>query len=447
MNGTRRSAGSAILLALCLMLVGAVNARAQAAAGGAQDANAKPQYTMAEYNAFQACANDKNPVSQIKCLDDFVAKYPSSSLLNYVYPLYFNAYGAQKNYVKAMEYADKQVALGDKATQLERLQAYYARAFSYSHLAPTDPAATEQAAKARTSALDGLKELEAAKKPDNVADADWDKAKKDYSALFNYVAATAAFTAKDYPNAATSYKALLASNPQEPVNWYRLGYSYLNANPPQKLDGFWAMGHAVALGGPNKDSVRKYLRAQMYNYQQTGCEPLLDSELNELIALAGSTQDRPESYKFPSADDLNAARKDMTIASVIADLKAGGDKAKVTWLASCGLEFPDVPAKVIEVAADADPIVFKAAFVTSQEEFDAATTANMEVKVPGQPEAARIEKDSPFHFTATLETYDPDPAFMIHWDKGKVKAEDIPAEKPGATKKPATPKKPTPKKP
>ena len=41
-------------------------------------------------------------------------------------------------------------------------------------------------------------------------------------------------------------------------------------------------------------------------------------------------------------------------------------------------------------------------------------------------------------FTGTLEAYDPDPAFMLHWDKAKVNEEDLP--KPG--KKPA-PKRPT----
>jgi hypothetical protein len=127
----------------------------------------------------------------------------------------------------------------------------------------------------------------------------------------------------------------------------------------------------------------------------------------------------------------------MTIASVVTDLKAGGDKGKLTWLASCGLEFPEVPGKVIEVVPGAtatDPIVLKVAFVTSDAEFDAATTPNMDVKVVGQPEAARVEKDSAVHFTATLTSFDPDPAFFLHWEKGKVKDEDIPKEK--------TPKKP-----
>ena len=131
--------------------------------------------------------------------------------------------------------------------------------------------------------------------------------------------------------------------------------------------------------------------------------------------------------------------------SVVEDLKAGGDKAKVTWLAACGLEFPEVPGKVIEVAPGSDSVQLKIAFVTSEAEFDAATTPNLDVKVVGQPEVARVEKDSAIHFTGTLVSYDPDPAFMLHWDKCKVKDEDLPKDKAPA-KKPA-PRRPATKKP
>jgi hypothetical protein len=50
------------------------------------------------------------------------------------------------------------------------------------------------------------------------------------------------------------------------------------------------------------------------------------------------------------------------------------------------------------------------------------------VKVVDQPEAVRVVKDNPVRFTATLASYDPDP-FLLHWDKGKVNPDDIPAEK------------------
>ena len=125
---------------------------------------------------------------------------------------------------------------------------------------------------------------------------------------------------------------------------------------------------------------------------------------------------------------------------MIADLKAGGDKAKVTWLAACGLEFPDVPGKLIEVTPGTDAVQLKVAFVTSDAEFDEKKTPDMDVKVVGQPEAAKLEKDNPVRFTGTLTSYDPDP-FMLHWDKAKVNAEDIPKEKEKGQKK--TTKRPT----
>jgi len=82
----------------------------------------------------------------------------------------------------------------------------------------------------------------------------------------------------------------------------------------------------------------------------------------------------------------------------------------------------------------------KVAFVTSDAEFDAATVPNMDVKIVGQPDAARVEKDNAVRFTATLTSYDPDPNFMLHWEKGKVNEEDIPKEK---GKKPPVHRKPS----
>src|SRR5262245_9454005 len=110
MNRLKRVAGLAMSALLCWML--GSEALEQAPAGG-QDAGKQP-YTMPEYNAEQACANDKNPSSQVKCLDDFVSKYPNSNLLVYVYPMYYQAYFQLKSYAKVMEYADKMVSLGDK---------------------------------------------------------------------------------------------------------------------------------------------------------------------------------------------------------------------------------------------------------------------------------------------------------------------------------------------
>ncbi|HUC53188.1 MAG TPA: hypothetical protein VMR90_04035 [Candidatus Cybelea sp.] len=448
MNATRRLTGLAMIATLILIASSGWSALAQAPAAS-QDAGAAkgPKYTQAEYNAEQACAAEKVPAQLVKCLDDFVSKYPNSDLLSYIYPLYYQAYSGQKNYSKMIESADKLAGLGDKVDALTRFNAYFAHATTYYSMV-TDPKEGPAASKdtalakaAQAAVASALKALEELKKPDNVAEDAWAKQKTQSQITLNGIAALAASNMKDCAAAVASYKAVLALNPDDFTSSYRLGLSYMCLNPPQQMDAFWAIARAVTAKGATQAQsakVKDYLRKIILNYQGgTVCDSLTDAELNELLQLAGSTVERPASYSIPSAADLAAAQKDMTIASVITDLKAGGDKGKLTWLAACGLEFPEVPGKVIEVvpgASASDPIVLKIAFVTSDAEFDAATTPNMDVKVVGQAEAARVEKDSAVHFTATLTSYDPDPAFFLHWEKGKVKEEDIPKEK--------TPKKP-----
>jgi len=446
MNRTCRVAGLAVVAALCLTIGSAFNAHAKAPAG--QDAaGAKQQYTMAEYNAYQAAQAERNPTQQIKLLDDFVSKYPNSALLVYVYPLYYNAYSQLKNWPKVMEYADKLLALNG-ADPPTRYSAYFARAFAYTNTpqpkGEPDATAKDQAAKACESAKAGLKTLNELKKPDAMSEDDFNKQKQQPTTVFNYTAATCSMVQKDYQTAIDAYKAMLALNADDAITTFKLGQAYMAMNPPQQMDAFWYFARAVTAKNANQQQstqVKTYLRKLLANYQGGNvCDTLTDAELNELLQLAGSSAERPASYKLASSADLDAARKDMTIASVIADLRAGGDKAKITWLASCGLEFPDVPGKLIEVIAGSDTVELKVAFVTSDAEFDAKTTPDMDVKVVGQPEASKLEKNNPVRFTGTLVAYDPDPNFMLRWDKAKVNAEDIPKEK---EKKAPTKKRPT----
>ena len=445
-----------MVAALCLLLGNGLNASAQAPAA-TQDAGAAkgPKYTQAEWNAQQACAAEKVPATLLKCRDDFVSKYPNSELLAYIYPLYYQAYSAQKNYLKMIESADKLAGLGDKVDALTRFNAYFAHATAYYTMvsdAAAGPAASKDVALAKAaqaSAASALKTLDELKKPDNVADDAWAKQKTQSQITLNGIAALAASNTKDCASAVASYKAVLALNPDDFTSSYRLGLAYMCLTPPQPMDAFWSIARAVTAKGATQAQsakVKDYLRTLIVNYQGgTVCDSLTDAEMNELLQLASSSAERPGSYSIPSAADLTAAQKDMTIASVITDLKAGGEKGKLTWFASCGLEFPEAPGKVIEAVPGTDAIVLKIAFVTSDAEFDAATTPNMDVRVVGQPDAARVEKNTAIHVTGTLISYDPEPAFFLHWDKAKVKEEDIPKEKAAPGKKPV--RKPPAKKP
>ena len=447
MNVTRRLAGLVVVLCICFLGMNAKPLAAQTPAPGQDQCSGPGQhYTVAEYNAYTAAANEKSPPAQLKALDDFVAKYPNSCLLNYIYPLYYQNYAAQKNFPKVMDYADKELSLGrNRISASEKYQAYQAIVYAFNNTQNPDAATAKRALDAATA---GVQTVETLPKPENMDDAAWGEAKKKAILAFMSTKAAAAMAAKDYAAAVESYKAVLAQTPDDFVGNYYLGRAYSAMNPPQQLDAIWAFARAASSKSANEKQskqVKDYLRSTALPRYQGGtvCDALTDAELNELLQLASSSVDRPASYKLISAADLDAARKDMTIASVFTDLKAGGDKAKLTWTAACGLEFPDVPGKLIEVTPGADTIVLKLAFVTSEAEFDAKNTADMEVKIKtsDQPDAAKLEKDSAPRFTGTLESYDPDPAFMLHWDKAKVNADDLPKEgkKPAAkrpTKKP-----------
>jgi tetratricopeptide (TPR) repeat protein len=402
---------------------------------------------MAEYNSYQAAAAEKNPAAQIKLLDDFVAKYPTSALLNYIYPLYYNNYFGQKNYPKAIEYADKLIRMGDKVTPSDLYGAYYVRAASFNNIQNPD---AETAKAARAACLAALKVVDQIPKPDTEDAAKFAQEKKTSILLFNGTAANAAMAAKDYPGAIESFKAVLAIVPDDLLSNYKMGQAYMAMTPPQPLEAVWSFARAATSKSANEQqskSVKAYIRKVIANYQGgTVCDALTDAEMSELLQLAPNSVERPATYKLVSSADLDVARKDMTIATVVTDLKAGGDKAKLTWTAACGLEFPDVPGKMIEVVAGTDTTELKTAFVTSDAEFEAASTPNMDViiKKADQPEAAKLEKGNPVRFTGTLESYDPDPAFMLHWDKAKVNAEDLPKATPA--KKPVA-RKPAPKKP
>ncbi len=414
------------------MLARPAATRAQAAGD-----QAKPTYTIPEYNAFQAANAEKDPQARLKLLEDFGAKFPNSTLNPYVYQLYIKTYTDLKNYPKVIEYADKVLALGDKVDAGGKLQALQARCqvFPYAYNAKA-PDAADQLAKERDAAQQGAKLLADFPKPAGatMTDEQFAEQKKPGIAFFQNSAGYACSQLKDYPCAIAAFKAVLALTPTDAVASYRLGVAYLEMKPQQALDGFWALGRAINLKISDSDKIKDYLRRQILAYEQPGCDALADAQLNELLQLSANSPDRPATYTIPSADDLNKVRSSSNILTVLADLKAGGDKAKTTWLALCGAEFPEVVGKIIDVNAGTDSVQLKLYTGATPEEIQAATTANLEVKVVGQPEASRLQKDDGVRFSGTLASFDPDPNFMLHWDKAKVNAEDIPATKGGGKK-------------
>src|SRR5579883_1334536 len=414
----------------------------------AQAQQQKPNYALAEYNAYQAAHNEKDPQMKLKDLDDFVMKFPGSALLMYIYGDYESTYFALKNYPKTIEYADKLLALPnvDLGTRLQTL-GYRAQAMLYGS-ADKELQTQDAYTKAKDASAQGLQTLSQWQKPQNMADDQFNNNKKALGVLFNSVAGIAESGLKDYKGAADSYKAVLALDPSDAVTHFRLGVAYLQEMPPDAPDGFWELSRSIALKGPGEAQVRTYLRNQLLHYQMLACDNLADDEINQMITLAGTTSDRPASMTIPSADDLQKARDDT--ADFLPWLQEGGEHGRVMWLATCGSEYPDVGVKVLDIMpTDNDNFTLKvyrpaaADPDAAAKEMDAATMPNMEIHIVMQPDVKRLMKDDAVRFTGTLKGYQQSP-FMLTWENGKVNPEDLqPA--PSGGKRPArtaAPKRP-----
>lgn len=411
----------------------------------------KPSYTLPEYNAFQAANSEKDPQARLKLLDAFVAKYPSSTLMPYVYALYFTTYNQLKDYAKTIEYADKYIALPDTQQYVqtsEKLQMLQTRVQAFQ--ANVKQADTpDDLTKERDAALQGAHMLDSFPKPANFT-GDWPSQKKPGLAFFYAAAGFADLQLKDNAAAIQAFKDALTNKPDDAVSEYRLGLAYLQSTPPQYLDGFWALARAVDLKVPDSDKIKDYLQKQILVYEQPGCDSQATDQLNELLQLAQNAPDRPTTWTIPSQNDLNQIRQSSNILSVITDLSGGGDKAKQTWLAICDAEFPEVVGKVIDIKPSDTSVEFLVYTGATAQDMQAATTANMDVKVwtatppagamagpassagqvTPQPDVTRLNKNEGIKFSGTIVSYDPSP-FMLHWDQVKVDPSVIPPK--GAT--------------
>lgn len=416
------------------------------AAPQAAAAQAKPTYTLAEYNAYKDADSEQNPQQKIIKLDAFVKQYPNSTLMPYIYRDYYLTDYALKNFAGTIEYADKMIGLGDKVDVQGRLEAYVARAQAY-YVGQGDKAlqTPDVQTKARDAAVAGLKTLDDWKKPDAMTADAYNQQVLGFKVLLNSIAAMTSTSLKDYPAAAGYYKTVLTLQPNDAVSHFRLGVVDLQMTPPAATDGFWELARSIALKAPNAAQVQSYLKNQLIRYQQPACDKLVDDQVNELITLATSSPDKPATLNIPSAADLQKARDDT--ADFLPNLKAGGDAGKVMWLASCGLEYPDVGVRIMDTPmVDGDNVTLDVFRGATPEEIEAATAPNMVVKVVGQPEAKRLEKDAVVRFTGTLVGYTQNP-FMLTWDKAKINPEDIPEEKGAPGKKGAGKKAPAKKEP
>jgi hypothetical protein len=149
---------------------------------------------------------ENDPEKQIAQLDELVAKLPKSDLLVYVYPLYCDAYRKMRNFPMVMEYADKVLALGSKATVNETYNALRMWTAGYNGLNSDDAAL---AAKALARSTEGIEVVSKLQKTQCVDANTFELQKRLETIYFHATAGAAAMKLKNDSAAFESLRAIL----------------------------------------------------------------------------------------------------------------------------------------------------------------------------------------------------------------------------------------------
>ncbi len=408
-------------------------------ASGALAQQARPKYTNEEYNDFIAASDEQEPQARLRALEAFLQKYPESTLRPFAYQTCIQTASGLTRWRKVVECADSFLDL-DRAQVLEIYQQtpgvteeqvdglYYQTLLSHAYaflLSFRDGGAKADAEvdRAARRARQGLEQLEKLRRPENTPAAQFEELKRQQAAIFHNVLGYVAFRKKDYDTAASEYVLVVEQNPSDAVSNYRLGVACLQARQPQPLRGLWAVGRAVALFAEGqKKTVRDYLVKNMAAY--VGVLPTcVEKQVEALIIQAQQSVAPPPGWTLPSAEQVNALRTELTVKRIFDELKAGGGQAQLVWFASCSMELPDLPGKVIEVNQEGVNLVTLRMAVG--EAAAAADIVNLEAKVKEQPEAKNLKRGDIVRVSGELTDWQPEP-FLLRLSEARVNPEDIP---------------------
>ena len=176
----------------------------------------KPQYTLAEFNAFEAQMRQDNPTKKIKLLDDFTAEFPNSSLMPFAYEFYYQTYYSLRDYPHTIVYVDKLLAVAKEGADPyyglalawppkiesgdQRFSALLTRAEAYAADCKDNALNTpEEAAKAESAAAQGVQVVRQLPTPQGATEEEFARTRAGFEMEFNRVAEIAAAKLKGEP--------------------------------------------------------------------------------------------------------------------------------------------------------------------------------------------------------------------------------------------------------
>jgi tetratricopeptide (TPR) repeat protein len=218
----------------------------------------------AEYNAYVNAIQQKEPAAQISGLEAFLTQYPNSVMKTTALEVLMGDYQQTGNTAKTTETAQKLVALDSCNERALALLAYFDRVQAQGGAANAAQL-LDDAKKYGQQGEDCLPKF--TKTDANQSEADFQKLKDQMHGIFSAALGIAALQAKDYANATKYLKIAVDLSPTDFSLVYPLALSYLQAAPPDSLNGIWYAARAAAVAPPQvQASIEKYAKGQYRNY-------------------------------------------------------------------------------------------------------------------------------------------------------------------------------------
>ena len=412
-------------------------AQGQAAAAPAPAQSAAPVIKdPAEYNAYVAAVQSKDPAAEISGLEAFIAQYPNSVMKNQALEILMGAYQQTNNAKKTMETATKLVTADTCNVRALALLSYFDRVMAQGG----DPNAKQLLIDGKKYGQQGLDCLPKFTKPDGTSPDDFKKQTDQMNSIFHAVMgiselqdaveasqqhdaavkskddakAAATLTVKDqnYAQAAKDLRVAVDANPTDFSVVYPLALAYLGQTAPDYQNGIWFAARAAAVAPAQAQAgIEKYARSQYVKFHagDDGWADVLGAAKANGAQLPIKPAPTPAEQAHKMMQETPLDKMDFATWEFVFTNGAQADQ-DLLWAA-----IKDKPVRMNGTIISTTPTEFMIA--GSSDDID-AKKADITLKFEDKLPLKMIPKDgASFDFQGQPTSYTPSP-FMIVMEKG-----------------------------
>lgn len=399
------------LAAMAILIGGALAFLLTATSARAQEAS--PWKDRAEYDAFTAITQAKDPNQIITLCDKYMADYPETKFPDKILEFKLGAYQATNNAAMMKETAEKLLAVSPNNLRALIL-------LSYMFPRSANPAAGDfdaQLGSAAEIANKGIVAVDAMQAPQGVAPEAFEKQKAQSAAIFYQTRGFVALQKKEFEKAQEDLKKSGEANQIDALNFYWLGLAHLTPKPSNYDQGIWALSRAVSLSGPGslpeatKTTVKDYL-TKVYDARHGDTEgldgvlaqaasaafPPPDFHVKSMEEMAPPPEPEPEPVK---PRELSVKPEELeTFDDIRKFLQAGGEKETDTWTLLKGAQLP-LPGRVVSATPESAPRTLRLAVSADVATQEGKHDLEVALVAPGRA----VKKGEDIMIEGTIDAY------------------------------------------